>query len=66
VLYHIFLDGLALALGEFQMGNSSEPLVPSAGPKSEVSLGPSSYSWAPTHIVVGSVRLEPMARNLSP
>jgi hypothetical protein len=35
-LYNTFLDGLAMGLGELQMGNSSEALVPFAGTKHRV------------------------------
>jgi hypothetical protein len=41
---HAFLDGLAMALGELQMGNPSEALVASVGSKHGVRWGPSSYS----------------------
>jgi hypothetical protein len=63
--YHAFLDGLAMALSEFQAGNPNEALIPSVGSKPEVCSGPSSYSRAPTHIVVDSIRPEPTARYLS-
>jgi hypothetical protein len=43
-LSHTFLDGLAMALGDLQMGNPSEALVPFAGSKSRSPRGPSSYS----------------------
>jgi hypothetical protein len=65
-LYHTFLDGLAVMLDELQMGNPSDALVPFTGSKHEVRWGPSSYSRAPSHIVIDSVRLEPMDRCLSP
>jgi hypothetical protein len=52
---HTFLDGLAMALGELQMGNPSKALVASVGSKHGVRRGPSSYSQEPTHIVVDSV-----------
>jgi hypothetical protein len=55
-LYHVFLDGLAMALGELQAGNLSEAVVPFARSKRGVRWGPFSYSRAPTHIVVGSIQ----------
>jgi hypothetical protein len=53
---HAFLDGLAMTLGELKMGNPSEALVPFVGSKRGVRWGPSSYSRAPTHIAVDSIR----------
>jgi hypothetical protein len=64
--YHAFLDGLAMALGELQVGNPSEALDPLVGSKRGVRWGLSSYSQAPTHIVVDPVRPGPTARCLSP
>jgi hypothetical protein len=43
-LYHAFLDGLAMALAELQIGNPSETLVHFTGSKHVVRWGPSSYS----------------------
>jgi hypothetical protein len=64
--YHAFLDGLAMALGELQVGNPSEALDALAGSKHGVRWGLSSYSQASTHIVVDPVRPGPTARCLSP
>lgn len=53
--YHAFLDGLAIALGELQMGNLSETLASLAGSKRGVHWGLSSYSKTLTHIVTDLV-----------
>jgi hypothetical protein len=37
VLYHDFLDGPAMALGELQPGNTFEALVPFVGPRHGIS-----------------------------
>jgi hypothetical protein len=57
--YHTFLDELAMALGELQVGNPSEALAPLAGSKHGVCWGPSSDSQAPTHIVADPIRPGP-------
>lgn len=61
----LFLDGLAIALDEFQAGNPSEARVPSTRTKRGVHWGPSSYSRESIHIVVDFVRPELTARYLS-